>query len=40
MTFSLRYISINGPGTATIRAFGTTTCGQQVEATATLTIDP
>lgn len=40
MTFNLRYLSQNGPGTVTIRAYGTTLCGQQVEATATLTINP
>ena len=40
MTFTLRYISQNGPGTSTIRAYGTTNCGQLVESTVTLTITP
>lgn len=39
MTFTLRYVSQNGPGTSTVRAYGTTICGQQVEATATITIE-
>jgi hypothetical protein len=40
MTFTLRYQSVNGPGTTTIRAYGTTVCGAEVEATATLVIEP
>ncbi|HJQ36821.1 MAG TPA: hypothetical protein VKB93_06765 [Thermoanaerobaculia bacterium] len=39
-TFMLRYVSENGPGTSTIRAYGTTLCGQSVESTATITIAP
>jgi len=39
-TFTLRYVSQNGPGTSTIRAYGTTYCGQTVESTATITITP
>lgn len=39
-TFTLRYISQNGPGTSTIRAYGMTECGEPVESTITLTITP
>lgn len=38
MTFNLHYQSYNGPGTTTIKVYGTTICGKYVEATATLTI--
>jgi hypothetical protein len=40
MTFTLRYISQNGPGTSTIRVYGVTECGEPVESTITLTITP
>lgn len=37
-TYTLRYTSVNGAGTSTIRAYGRTQCGYAAESTATITI--
>lgn len=37
-TYTLRYVSVNGAGTSTIRAFGRTMCGYEAQSTATITI--